>query len=80
MPRTADRSKTTQQLSVERERVRHACLEAVRHVSLYGPHGVGRKSSDALYEEIMSRIRTLDLVSIQPTGSDNPEVSHAANH
>ncbi len=72
MPHTAERSKTQQQLSVERERVRHACL--------YGPRGIGRKSSNALHEEIMSRLRTLDLTSLPSTDSNNPEASHAANH
>lgn len=48
------------------ERTRDSCIEEVRKVSLYGPRGVGRKSSGDLQEEILAKLRSLDLSGISP--------------
>jgi hypothetical protein len=48
-------------LAQEQERVRQACLQAVRATSVWGPRGLGRRSTEELKEEISHTIRQLDL-------------------
>lgn len=55
------------------EHVRHACIEAVRTISLYGPRGIGRKSGNDLHEEILTKLRGLNLSAISSHATDRDD-------
>lgn len=53
-------------LTREKERVRQSCLHAIRATSVWGPCGLGRRSTEELKEEICRNIRQLDLAPPSP--------------